>query len=223
MTILVIEDDPGIARVVTEAFAAEGRKVEHCATGEEGLDRAAEARFDAIVLDVLLPTFSGFEICQRLRELDVTTPILMLTCRDREEDVVRGLRLGADDYMTKPFSTAQLTARIEALIRRAQGFGRRRMLRHGEIALDLRARRVTLGQRPVVLTAREFDLLAFFLRHPGRAVTRETLLAEVWGEDEDHTLNVVDVYVSYLRRKLGGSGAELRTVRGYGYILGEMA
>ena len=92
-----------------------------------------------------------------------------------------------------------------------------------ELALDLRARRVTLGQRPVVLTAREFDLLAFFLRHPGRAVTRETLLAEVWGEDEDHTLNVVDVYVSYLRRKLGGSGAELRTVRGYGYILGEMA
>ena len=175
------------------------------------------------MLDVLLPTFSGFEICQRLRELDVTTPILMLTCRDREEDVVRGLRLGADDYMTKPFSTAQLTARIEALIRRAQGFGRPRMLRHGEIVLDLRARRVTLGQRSVVLTAREFDLLAFFLRHPGRAVTRETLLAEVWGEDEDHTLNVVDVYVSYLRRKLGGFGAELRTVRGYGYILGEMA
>lgn len=221
MTILVIEDDPRIAGVVAEAFAAEGRRVEHCDSGEDGLYRAAGGRFEAIVLDVLLPAFSGFEICQRLREQEVTTPILMLTCRDRNEDVVRGLRLGADDYMTKPFSTAELAARVEALIRRSQGFGRPRTLRHGQLALDPRARRVTIDQRPVALTAREFDLLAFFLRHPDRAVTRETLLAEVWSEEEDHTLNVVDVYVSYLRRKLGPSGAEIRTVRGYGYILGE--
>lgn len=221
MTILVIEDDPRIARVLDDAFSAEGHRVECCDSGEDGFYRAAEGAFEAIVLDVLLPTFSGFEICQRLREQGLTTPILMLTCRDRDEDIVRGLRLGADDYMTKPFSTEQLAARVHALIRRANGFARSQVLRHGSLVLDQRSRRVTLEHRPVTLSAREYALLEFFLRHPGRAVTRETLLGEVWGEDEDHTLNVVDVYVSYLRKKLGGYGRNLRTVRGFGYILGE--
>ncbi|MFC0216779.1 DNA-binding response OmpR family regulator [Pseudochelatococcus lubricantis] len=223
MTILVIEDDFRIAQVVEDAFVAGGWQVERCGTGEEGLDRAAAGRFDAIVLDVLLPVYSGFEVCQRLREQGVTTPILMLTCRDRDEDIVRGLRLGADDYVTKPFSTTQLTARVDALVRRATGFPRGRQLRAGSLVLDQKSRRVSVGEHVIPLTAREFGLLEFFMQHAGRAITRETLLERVWGDDDCHTPNVVDVYVSYLRRKLAHSGAglQLRTVRGYGYILDE--
>ncbi|MCG8356323.1 MAG: response regulator transcription factor [Kiloniellales bacterium] len=220
MAVLVVEDDPGIGKVIQDAFAAAGRPVRLSTTGEEGLELAAGASFDAIVLDVLLPVYSGFEVCQRLREQGVTTPILMLTCRDRNEDVVRGLRLGADEYMTKPFSTVLLTARVDALIRRANGFVHSAPIRCGEIVLDPTRRQVTLPSGEVELTAREFDLLHYFIQNPGRAVTRETLLANVWGDDDHHTLNVVDVYVSYLRRKLSLSRAEryLRTVRGYGYI-----
>lgn len=220
MTVLVVEDDPSIGKVIEDAFKAAGRRVRLSTTGEEGLDLASGSHFDAIVLDVLLPVYSGFEVCQRLREQGITTPILMLTCRDHNEDVVRGLRLGADEYMTKPFSTVLLTARIDALIRRANGFANMAPIRCGEIVLNPTSRRVTLRNDDVELTAREFDLLHYFIQNAGRAVTRQTLLANVWGDDDHHTLNVVDVYVSYLRRKLspGETGSYVRTVRGYGYI-----
>ena len=221
MAVLVVEDDPGIGKVIEDAFAAAGRAVRLSTTGEEGLELASRSNFDAIVLDVLLPVYSGFEVCQRLREQGDTTPILMLTCRGRNEDVVRGLRLGADEYMTKPFSTVLLTARVDALIRRANGFAQGIPIRCGEIVLDPTSRQVTLPCGEIDLTAREFDLLHFLIQNPGRAFTREMILATVWGDYDNHTLNVVDVYISYLRRKLSLSSAEnyVRTVRGYGYML----
>ena len=220
MCVLIVEDDPDLSAVLQETFLAAGRDVQLCGDGEDALSRAQDPTLDAIVLDVMLPVYSGFEVCQRLREQGITTPILMLTCRDRESDMLRGLRLGADDYMSKPFSTAELTARIDALVRRAGGF-RQRSLRCGELVLDLGSRRVRHGGRPVEMTAREFDLLAYFLQNCGRAVTREDVLARVWGDSGDHTTNLVDVYVGYLRRKLAQAGCPdlLRTVRGYGYIL----
>lgn len=221
MDILIVEDDPGLGAVLTETLSAAGHRARLCADGEEGLDAASDRRLSAVVLDVMLPGYSGFEICQRLRETGVTTPILMLTCRDSEADMLRGLRLGADDYMSKPFSTAELLARLEALTRRAGRYARAAALRCGPVTIDPSRRMAACNGTPLTLSAREYDLLAWLVRNANMAVSRDELLAHVWNDDGTHTTNVVDVYVGYLRRKLtaAGAGDTLKTVRGHGYRL----
>ncbi len=205
--------------MLRETLQGAGHEVRLCRDGESGLDAAAEPGKAAVVLDVMLPGFSGFEICQRLREQAVTTPILMLTCRDSEADVVRGLRLGADDYMSKPFSTAEFLARIGALMRRAGGYAHQAPLCAGPLVLDQAGRRALCNGTELALTAREFELLAYLMRNARRAVSRDELLAHVWNDEGTHTTNVVDVYAGYLRRKLAAAGARelLRTVRGFGF------
>lgn len=220
MSILVVEDDPDLARLLEDTFQMAGRRARVCMDGAEGLEAASGPGVEAVVLDAMLPTFSGFEVCQRLRERGVAVPVIMLTCCDREDDILRGFRVGADDYVTKPFSTAQLLARIDALMRRSAGQVGQRRVTCGPVSVDRTRRAAICAGAELTLTAREFDLLAFFLDHAGRAVTRETLLARVWGDDGQHTMNVVDVYVGYLRRKLAAAGGDgcLRTMRGFGYI-----
>ncbi|WP_108260952.1 response regulator transcription factor [Mangrovicoccus ximenensis] len=219
MDILVVEDDPDLGDLLCDTLRGAGHEVQLCRDGESGLEAAAEPGRAAVVLDVMLPGFSGFEICQRLREQAVTTPVMMLTCRDGEADIVRGLRLGADDYMAKPFSTAEFLARIDALIRRAGSYARAAPLAAGPVLLDLGARSAACNGRELSLTQREFELLAYLVRNARRAVSRDELLAQVWNDDGTHTTNVVDVYAGYLRRKLAAAGAPdlLRTVRGFGF------
>lgn len=219
MNILVVEDDPALGEVLTEMLRGAGHTVALCSDGETGLEAGANPDLSAVVLDVMLPGFSGFEICQRLRDQGVTTPVLMLTCRDQEADMLHGLHIGADDYMSKPFSSAELLARLSALTRRAGSYARATSLSVGPISIDRNARVVTCNEQTLELTQREFDLLAYLVRNRQRAVSRDELLSQVWNDDGANTANVVDVYVGYLRRKLTAAGAEgcFRTVRGFGF------
>jgi two-component system, OmpR family, response regulator MprA len=219
--ILVVDDDPRIAAALRRALTYEGYRVEVAADGPAALLSARERPPDLVVLDVMLPGLDGVEVCRRLRA-GGEVAILMLTARDATGDRVRGLDSGADDYLTKPFATEELLARVRALLRR---LGSRQpadaFLRYEEIALDPAAREVRRGERPVALTALEFDLLLCFLRHPRQVLTREQLLDAVWGSDVAITSNAVDVYVGYLRGKLEADGEPrlIQTVRGVGYVL----
>jgi two-component system, OmpR family, response regulator MprA len=219
--ILVVDDDPRIAAALRRALTYEGYRVEVAADGPAALLSARERPPDLVVLDVMLPGLDGVEVCRRLRA-GGEVAILMLTARDATGDRVRGLDSGADDYLTKPFATEELLARVRALLRR---LGSRQpadaFLRYEGIALDPAAREVRRGQRPIALTALEFDLLLCFLRHPRQVLTREQLLDAVWGSDVAITSNAVDVYVGYLRGKLEADGEPrlIQTVRGVGYVL----
>jgi len=225
--VLVVDDDVRIAAALRRALSYDGYVVDVAGDGVAALTRARASAPDVIVLDVMLPGIDGIEVCRRLRadlgsEELARVPILMLTARDEVGDRVRGLDGGADDYLTKPFATDELLARVRALLRRAPradtADGHRR---YADIALDPAGREVWRGERSVVLTALEFDLLAYLLRHPGEVLGRERLLNAVWGVDVVVTLNAVDVYVGYLRQKLeaGGEPRLIQTVRGVGYVL----
>lgn len=219
MQLLIVEDDPDIGTVLTEALHMAGHLAHLCTNGETALERAVDPALSAIVLDVMLPGFSGFEICQRLREQGVTTPILMLTCRDQETDMLRGFRLGADDYMSKPFSTAELLARLEALHRRSGTYAIQNTQQIGPLTIDALARTATCNAQALDLSHREFELLSFLVKNRQRAVSRDELLDQVWSDNGSHTTNVVDVYIGYLRKKLSVNGAKgcLRTIRGFGF------
>lgn len=210
---LVVDDERGLTRALQRGLAAEGFAVDTAHDGETGLALATHGEYDVIVLDVMLPRRSGYDVIAALREREVWTPVLMLSAKDGEYDVADGLDLGADDYLTKPFSFVVLVARLRALVRRPAE-PRPTVLTVGEIVLDPAARTVTRAGAPVELTTREFALLEYLMRHADRVVGKVELRDHVWdGTGED--LNVVEVYVGYLRRKLGREA--VATVRGAGY------
>ncbi len=214
---LLVEDDHRMASLLAARLEREGYSAVPCFTGEEGLDLASTGDFDVATVDVMLPGMDGVALTRTLRERGVQMPVLLLTARDAVDDRVTGLRAGADDYLVKPFAFAELLARIEALTRR---FGRDGRLTFGPIALDPPARRVTVDGQEIDLTAKEFDLLECLLRHQGRVLTRMELKEYVWNFTFDARTKVVDLYVHYLRRKLGQAGSLIQTVRGVGYSIG---
>ena len=220
MRVLIVEDDARMAGLLLRCMREDGIDAVVVRTGEEGIARAVDGRHDAIVLDVMLPGADGFETCRRLREADVWTPVLMLTARDAVDDRVTGLDAGADDYLVKPFSFAELLARLRALGRRSPRRASE-ALQVGDLRLDPRARRAWRGDSELELSPREFGLLGAFMRRPGEALSRDWLLAQAWDVAFEHRSNVVDVYVNYLREKIDRpfGRASLQTVRGAGYRL----
>ena len=218
-TVLIVEDEARIASFLTKGLRAAGFTPRVVAQGAEAVETALLGGIDLILLDVGLPDIDGFEVLERLRGQGVRTPIIMLTARSSVSDRVAGLENGADDYMPKPFSFEELVARIRLRLRppAAESAADRNLVEHNGLVLDLRTRRVSADGHWVDLSAREFSLAEAFMRHPGQVLSREQLLARVWGLDFDPGSNVVDVYVSYLRGKLGKN--RLETVRGVGYRL----
>ena len=219
---LVVEDEVKMAGLLKRGLEEEGYAVDVARDGSEALWLGVENPYDAVILDVMLPDLDGFEVCRRLRSDGRWAPVLMLTARDAVPDRVAGLDAGADDYLTKPFSFTELFARLRALLRRGAG-ERPAVLRAGDLALDPATRKVTRGGTPVELTAKEFALLEYLLRHPGEALTRTRIIEHVWDFAYDGDSNVVDVYVRYLREKIDRPYGRdsIETVRGTGYRLRE--
>jgi two-component system, OmpR family, response regulator len=219
--ILLVEDDRDLRRFLSKAFREEGYGVAEAESGDRALERALDAKYSCMVLDVMLPGRDGFSVVAELRQRGVTTPVLLLTARDELESRVRGLEGGADDYLTKPFDLPELLARVHALIRRAELRHKDATLKVGDLVLDPIARRVMQGARVVDLSQREFTLLEFLMRNVDRTVSRSRIAEAVWNYQFDSETNVVDVYINYLRKKLsfGGQTAPIRTVRGVGYRL----
>lgn len=222
MRILLVEDDRRLSALVAQRLQGEGHVASTADNGTDGLSLAGSGMFDVGVIDVMLPGMDGIALTEALRARGDHLPILMLTARDTIEDRVRGLRGGADDYLVKPFAFAELLARLEALVRRArlEGTSTAGLLVEGGVVLDARSRQVTVSGDPVELTAKEFDLLACLMEHRGRVLTRVELKERVWDFTFDAQTKVVDLYVHYLRRKLGEGGAIIQTVRGVGYVIG---
>ncbi|MGE0599048.1 MAG: response regulator transcription factor [Dehalococcoidia bacterium] len=224
MKILLVEDEARLATAVRRVLDDEGYATDWSADGADGLARAEKGEYDVILLDVMLPSYDGYEIARRLRSDGSTVPILMLTARDGIQDRVRGLDSGADDYLVKPFALAELLARVRALSRRARMGGESAeaaVLTVGDLELDLRSRDARRGTRRIELTAREFALLETLMRHPGQVMTRAQLLDAVWSYDAITESNVVDIYIHYLRNKVdkGFDNKLIRTVRGTGYAI----
>lgn len=219
--ILIIEDDEAIVRVLRRSLAYEGYTVDAAFDGETGLALARDAHPDLVILDWMLPGMDGLEVCQRLRG-GGNVPILMLTAKDTVNDRVQGLDAGADDYMVKPFQLEELLARVRALLRRTQP-ERVPVLNFADLVLDTSTRQALRKGRVISLTAKEYDLLELFLRHPRQVLTREMIFDRVWGYDFGGESNVLDVYIRYLRQKLEAEGESrlLHTVRGVGYVLRE--
>src|SRR5262252_755690 len=221
MRVLVVEDERRLAAAVRRGLQAEGFAVDLAHDGLDGLHLAREGAYDALVLDLMLPTISGYRICRQLRAEENWVPILILSAKDGEYDQADGLDLGADDYLTKPFSYVVLAARLRALLRRG-ALPRPAVLRAGDLTLDPATRAVRRGEVIIDLTAREFSLLEYLLRRAGQVVAKAELLAHVWDDPEEIAdLNVVEVYVMYLRRKIDAPFGRhtVRTVRGAGYLL----
>lgn len=229
MRLLVVDDEQAIVDFIKLGMRYEGFQVEQAGDGYVALDLAQRARPDAIILDVMLPTMDGLEVCRRLRENEATAniPILMLTAKDDVRDRVTGLDAGADDYLTKPFSFDELLARVRALLRRQQrivaaGGPGGRVLTFANITLDEAAREVKRDERIVELTATEYNLLHLFMTHPRQVLDRQTILNRVWGYDFMGETNIIEVYVRYLREKLEEDPSAprlIQTVRGVGYVL----
>ncbi len=212
--ILVVDDEPHILALVTRALHADGYDTVVAEDGQAALDRALEGDIDLVILDVGVPTLDGFEVLRGLRAEGGGMPVIRLTARSSTSDAVDGLDAGASDYVPTPFSVAELMARVRSRLRERTG-AITMVLSHGDVTLDILARRTTVAGREVDLSAREFALAEQFLRHPGTVLTREVLLSRIWGMDFDPGSNVVDVYVRYLRAKLGAD--HIVTVRGEGY------
>jgi len=219
--VLLVEDEAGLRLTLSDRLVSEGYAVETAGDGEAGLASATTGGYDLIVLDVMLPRMNGFDVCREARQRGVTTPILMLTARGQVADKVVGLKLGADDYLTKPFETIELMARLEALLRRrpsaAQPGGE--AYRFGDVMVDLRRMEVSRGGAAVELSAREFKLLRHFIEHRGATLSRDALLSDVWGYDEMPMTRTVDVHVAGLRQKVDNpkSPEYILTVHGLGY------
>jgi two-component system, OmpR family, alkaline phosphatase synthesis response regulator PhoP len=222
--ILVVEDEPGLVLTLTDRLRGEGYEVEAASDGEAGLARAADGRFDLVILDVMLPRKGGFDVCRDLRRKGVTIPVLMLTARGQVADKVAGLKLGADDYVVKPFEMAELLARVEARLRRAEaaGPGAPAPVRYafGNVEVDFRRAEVRRGGQPVEVSAKELQLLRYFVEHRGATLSRQELLDRVWGYHAMPSTRTVDVHVAGLRRKLEPDPREPRyilTAHGLGY------
>ena len=228
--ILVVEDDRDLANLLRIHLSDLGYAIEHAADGEAGLARALAGTFSLVILDIMLPGLDGFEVCKRIRAADRSLPILMLTSKAEELDKVLGLELGADDYITKPFSIRELLARVKAIFRRVE-VGREQhretaasVLRYGDLVVDLEKHRVSLDGKPLELTAKEFDLLALFAENPGRAYSRQELLDLVWGYQYSGYSHTVNSHINRLRSKIEVDPAAprfIKTVWGHGYRFSE--
>ena len=220
MRVLLVEDEVALAEAIRDGLMAEGFDVDAVHDGLDGLWRAREGSYDAIILDILLPGMNGYKVCQTLREEEVWTPILMLTAKDGEWDEAEALDTGADDFLSKPFSFVVLLARLRALFRRGAP-PRPAVLEYGPLRLDPGTRKASHGEAEVALTAREFSLLEYLMRRDGNVASKSEILDHVWGIDFAGDPNVIEVYIGYLRRKLDQPfGTQLiRTVRGAGYRL----
>ena len=221
--ILVIEDEPQMLLGLRDNLELEGYEVETAADGEEGLQKAASFQPDLVILDVMLPRKNGFDVCRELRARSNSTPVVMLTARNQETDKVLGLELGADDYVTKPFSITELLARIRAVLRRAgsrPAVGATDTCRIGDLEIDFRLHQARRGKQRVEFTAREFELLRYFVAHVGQVVTREQILNEVWGYEEFPTTRTIDNFVAKLRQKIEKAPhapEHILTIHGSGY------
>ncbi|MBC7366419.1 MAG: response regulator transcription factor [Undibacterium sp.] len=218
MRVLVVEDDAKIASFVVKGLKQEGYAVDHGSDGDTGLALAKSTTYDAAIVDVMLPGLDGLSLVRRLRADRAELPVLFLSARAAVEDRVKGLQAGGDDYLTKPFAFAELSARLQALIRRASRAPEATRLAVGDVALDLVTRAVTVGGEPVELQPREFSLLEYLLRHPGRSVTKTMILEHVWDYSFDPQTNVVDVVMSRLRSKIDPEKVRIETRRGVGYV-----
>jgi len=214
--ILIVEDEPRISSFIEKGLTANGFTTSVTQSGNEGLMLADSGEFDLLILDIGLPDRDGFDVLRELRTRNKNLPVVILTARDGVPDKVQGLEGGADDYVTKPFSFEELLARVRVRLR-GERAPEETVLSAGDVSLDLRTRRINVDGKDIELTAREFVLAETFFRHPGQVLSREQLLSRVWGYDYDPGSNIVDVYVGYLRRKIGDE--RIRTVRGMGYRL----
>lgn len=222
-SVLIVEDEPKIADFLRRGLTFEGYQVRVAYTGEEALAMVRESPPELVILDIMLPGIDGMEVCRRLRKNHPDLPILMLTARDAIPDRVAGLDAGADDYLVKPFAFDELLARLRALLRRARPPEPGEVLRFADLTMNTATREVWRGERPIDLTAREFDILELFLRHPRQVLTRDLLYERIWGYDYGGESNIIEVYTRYLRAKLEAAGEPrlLHTVRGVGYVLRE--
>ena len=220
MRVLIVEDEPKMAALLRRGLVAEGMAVDVTADGEDAIPRAEATAYDAIVLDVMLPGIDGFEVCRRIRDAGVWSPVLMLTARDSVRDRVAGLDAGADDYLTKPFSYAELLARLRALVRRGDA-ERPAVLEVGELRLDPATHQVWRGKTELSLSTKEFAVLETFMRRPNQVLSRFDLLEHAWDYEYENRSNVVDAYVRLLRKKIDKPfGTDtIETVRGAGYRL----
>ncbi len=219
--ILVVEDEPAIADIIATAVRHQGHTVVIADHGEQGLERAVDDVFDLLILDVMLPGLDGFEICAALRRDGHNVPVLFLTARDDIDDRLRGLSLGADDYLSKPFSVDELVLRVAAILRRTGQAAPPHLLVVADLSLDPEGRTVNRGGESIELSKTEFDLLEYLMINRGVVVSKAQILANVWDDDFDGTENVVELYVGYLRRKLDGGAPLIHTKRGAGYVLRE--
>jgi len=222
MKILLIEDEAGLILTLTDRLCSEGFEVKSAADGDAGFAAATSENFDLIILDVMLPKKNGLDVCRDLRQKNITTPILMLTAKGETIDKVLGLKLGADDYLTKPFEVMELLARIEALLRRSPQTNQNspESFRFGDVAIDFRRAEVKKAAVSVELSAMEFKVLQYFVGNPGKVISRDELLDEVWGYDAMPTTRTVDVHVAWLRQKLEDNPRHpqfIQTVHGFGY------
>ncbi|MEO0543255.1 MAG: response regulator transcription factor [Pseudomonadota bacterium] len=220
MNILLVEDEFRVADFIRRGLSAEGWAVDHARDGEDALEHAASNSYDVILLDLMLPGIQGQDVCRKLRARKSKTPILMLTALDSPEERVDGLKMGADDYITKPFDFDELIARVEALHRRATGYAAdagENILTSGSLTFDRSSLQVTVDGTEIELSKKERDLLLLFLTNTGRVLSRERILNSVWGLNADPLTNVVDVYIGRLRRKIGGEGKRIVTLRNVGY------
>ena len=222
--ILLVEDEPGLVLTLSDRLENEGYDVESEEDGEAGLQSALKGSFDLIILDVMLPKMSGMDICQEIRKRDILTPVLMLTARSQVVDKVVGLKLGADDYLTKPFEVPELLARIEALLRRVQTnqavSQEASVYSFGDVSIDFRSAEVKRDDEFIELSAKEFQLLKYFVEHRGATLSRDELLNEVWGYDALPSTRTIDVHVAWLRQKLEPNARRpqyILTIHGLGY------
>jgi len=221
MRILLIEDDKGIVRFVRKGLTENSFSVDVATNGEDGLASVLHMKYDLIVLDILLPKMDGREILKKMRSMNIQTPVVFLTAKDSEEDIVRGLNLGADDYLTKPFSFNELLARIQAILRRGQASGLPSRLQVANLILEPDGHRVFREKMKIELTPKEYVLLEFFVRHAGEIITRTMISERVWDYHFDTSTNIIDVHVSHLRNKIDKDFEPklLHTVKGVGYVL----
>jgi two-component system alkaline phosphatase synthesis response regulator PhoP len=221
-SILLVEDEEGLRMTLSDRLRSEGYVVDFAADGDEGLNKATGLPFDLIILDIMLPNRSGLDICREIREAGLATPILLLTALDQTMDIVVGLKIGADDYVTKPFETLELMARVEALLRRVPRSVAPPIMQVGSLRMDVRGTEVMREGKVLPLSAREFQLLRHFMQHPGATLSRNELLQEVWGYEDGTFTRTVDVHIASLRQKLEKDPKHpelIVTVPGMGYKL----
>lgn len=222
MRILLAEDERDLNRIITQKLTSDGYSVDSCYDGEEAMDILSYTDYDAVILDIMMPKADGYAVLRSLRDSGKSTPVLFLTAKDSIADRVKGLDSGANDYLVKPFSFEELTARIRAMTRTAHGMSQSK-LAVGDLVMDCAAKRVTRGGREITLSAKEYALLEYMMHNPGIVLSREKIEDHIWNYDYEGGTNVVDVYISYLRRKIDGGQQQklIHTIRGQGYVLRE--